>query len=101
MRFIFILAAMCLALAAMTKAQDYDAGSEAYRAGDYATALAEWRPLAEQGDADAQYNLGRMYSQGKGVPQDDAEARLEPSCCMGSRDAYLQYLFEISRIEKV
>ncbi len=42
--------------------------------GDYATALKEWRPLAEQGDAEAQCNLGYMYKGGKGVPQDDAEA---------------------------
>ena len=42
--------------------------------GDYATALQEWRPLAEQGDAHAQFQLGNMYSLGKGVPKDDAEA---------------------------
>ena len=35
------------------------------RAGDYATALQEWRPLAEQGHADAQYNLGIMYEMAK------------------------------------
>ncbi len=38
------------------------------------TALREWRPLAEQGNALAQFNLGLMYMEGKGVPQDDAEA---------------------------
>ena len=32
------------------------------------------RDAAEQGDADAQYNLGAMYVTGRGVPQDDAEA---------------------------
>ncbi len=46
----------------------------AFDRGDYATALREWRPLAEQGDATAQYNLGAMYDKGQGVPQDDAEA---------------------------
>ena len=46
----------------------------AYYRGDYATALREWRPLAEQGNAEAQFNLGVMYSNGYGVPQDDAEA---------------------------
>jgi TPR repeat protein len=30
--------------------------------------------LAEQGDVDAQWNLGRMYGNGRGVPEDDAEA---------------------------
>ena len=32
------------------------------------------RLRAEQGDADAQYNLGVMYGDGEGVPQDDKEA---------------------------
>ena len=36
--------------------------------------LEEWKPLAEQGDADAQFSLGVMYRVGQGVPQDDAEA---------------------------
>ena len=40
---------------------DYNKGWEAYNIGDYATALREWKPLAEQGDAFAQYNLGTMY----------------------------------------
>ena len=38
--------------------------------GDFATALRRWQPLAEQGNADAQYNLGYIYSHGKGVEQD-------------------------------
>ena len=36
--------------------------------------LDELRALAEQGDATAQFNLGIMYDNGRGVPQDDAEA---------------------------
>ena len=32
--------------------------------------ITEIRRQAEQGDADAQFNIGRMYSQGRGVPQD-------------------------------
>ena len=38
------------------------------------TALREWRPLAEQGNANAQFFLGVMYDKGRGVPQDDATA---------------------------
>ncbi len=53
---------------------DFNAGVAAYKKGDYATALREFRPLAERGDAKAQYALGVMYRNGKGVPQDDAEA---------------------------
>ena len=55
-------------------AQDLMKGYDAFEAGDYATALQEWRPLAEQGDADAQYFLGVMYKNGQGVPQDYAES---------------------------
>jgi TPR repeat protein len=58
----------------MPAAAGFYEGLQAYSAGDYATALKEWRPLAEQGDAGAQFNLGVMYSQGRGVPQDYAEA---------------------------
>ncbi len=53
---------------------DFQAGVEAYQRGDYATALTEFRPVAQQGDAQAQNILGFMYSKGQGVPQDDAEA---------------------------
>ena len=52
----------------------FENGLDAYNTGDYATALRLWRPLAEQGHADAQYNLGVMYDQGQGVPQDYVQA---------------------------
>ena len=55
-------------------AQDYQKGWDAHNAGDYATAIQEWTPLAEAGDASAQSNLGYMYENGYGVPQDYAEA---------------------------
>lgn len=51
-------------------AQDFDDGMAAYRGGDFQRALREWRPLAEQGHAEAQRNLGVMYLNGQGVPQD-------------------------------
>ncbi len=54
----------------------FDEAVAAYRRGDYATALREFRPLAEQGNADAQFNLGIMYYTGKGVPQDYVQALL-------------------------
>ena len=49
---------------------DFAKGLDAAGRGDYATALEEWRPLAEQGNADAQYKLGTMYRHGEGVTQD-------------------------------
>ena len=47
---------------------------QAYQKGRYAAALQLARPLAEQGDARAQFLLGLMYAKGQGVPQDPGEA---------------------------
>ena len=44
-----------------TTAGNFQKGLNAYNKGDYATALLEWKPLAAQGDAPAQANLGGMY----------------------------------------
>lgn len=70
-----LVVALTLALAPVPGiAQSFLAGSHAYDSRDYATALRELRPLAEQGDVRAQNNLGVMYENGHGVPQDHAEA---------------------------
>ena len=61
-------------LSTQMSAQEIDKGYEAYNDGDYATALQEWKPLAEQGYAFAQYNLGILYEYGNGVPKDYVEA---------------------------
>jgi len=52
----------------------FEDGVAATLKGDYATAMRLWRPLADQGVASAQYNLGVMYANGQGVPQDYAAA---------------------------
>ena len=65
---------LLLGSVSVATAQNFQKGFDAYNAGDYQTALREWRPLAEQGDAAAQYNLALMYTNGQGVPQDYAEA---------------------------
>ena len=49
-------------------------GTRAYEQDDFAAALEAWHPLAEQGDARAQTSLAHIYADGKGVPQNDAEA---------------------------
>lgn len=46
----------------------------AYDRGDYKGALKILKPMADQGDATAQFNLGVMYAEGEGVPQDYKEA---------------------------
>jgi len=50
---------------------DFQKGIDASNRGDYVTALQEWKPLAEQGNAFAQFSLGTLYDRGKGVPQND------------------------------
>ena len=72
-------------------AQDLDAGLKAAQAGDFQTALKEWKPLADQGDADAQYNLGLMYADGEGVPEDDAEAARWYRLAADQGDAFAQH----------
>ncbi len=53
---------------------DFHVGVEAWGRGKYETPLKEFRLLAEQGHTEAQMNLGIMYSQGQGVPQDSVQA---------------------------
>ena len=54
----------------VSESGDYQKGETAYSSGDYATAVREWKPLAKQGHAKSQYNLGVMYRDGQGVTQD-------------------------------
>ncbi|MDB4130403.1 hypothetical protein N9581_01710, partial [Amylibacter sp.] len=69
-RITLILATVLSLVFTQVTAQDLNKGYEAYKLGDYSTALKEWKPLAEQGDANAQNNLGVMYDKGIGVLQD-------------------------------
>ena len=46
----------------------------AYQRGDYVKVMRLFRPLADQGDATAQNNLGVMYRDGSGVSRDCAQA---------------------------
>ena len=63
-------------------------GVNAAQSGDYATALAELTPLAAHGNAIAQYNLGRMYYFGQGVPRDldQAISLFRESAAQGNSD---------------
>ncbi|MGH7216372.1 MAG: tetratricopeptide repeat protein [Nitrospiraceae bacterium] len=81
-----VLSFICLSAPAWA---DFKAGIDAHQRGDYATALREWKPLAEQGDALAQYNLGLLYDNGRGVQKDYAQARqwYEKAAAQGRADA--------------
>jgi hypothetical protein len=56
------------------QAQTFEQSLAAYERKDYRTAFTGFKKLAEQGDADAQYNLGFMFANGRGVPKDDRQA---------------------------
>ena len=70
--------AICLSLALLVAlpatAQDFQKGLAAHKRGDYAAAFKQWWPLAARGIVAAQFNLGLMYAQGQGVPQDYGKA---------------------------
>lgn len=67
-----LTAAICLTIALLlgsagvSWSADFEKGVTAYESGDYATALREWTPLAEQGDVYAQFNLGVINRTGTG-----------------------------------
>ena len=58
----------------MSKKDDFQDATDAYKRKDYETAYKLILQLAEQGNANAQFNLGIMYEHGQGVPQDYKEA---------------------------
>jgi len=71
------LAALLLATAAPVWADNttqFKQALTAYQAGNYEQAFHLWQPLAQQGDAEAQFNLGVMYENGQGVTQDYRQA---------------------------
>ena len=90
-RITLILATLLSLIFTQVSAQDYNKGFEAYKAGDYATALQEWKPLAEQGKASAQANLGFMYDAGQGVLRDYSEAVKWFRLSAEQGDAYAQF----------
>ena len=63
-----------LALCVGSSRADFIDGLVAYDGGDYETVLAEWRPLAEAGDPEAQVALAGLYLTGTGVAADPGEA---------------------------
>ena len=63
-------AALLMTGAAVPALADVKAGIDAWQAGKFEAAVGEWRPLADKGDADAQFNMGQAYKLGRGVPTD-------------------------------
>ena len=69
-----LIVAFALALSLLSpgavRGADLEKALDALLNKDYETALRELQPLAGQGDAEAQFNLGIMYANGDGVPRD-------------------------------
>ncbi|MBN9491463.1 MAG: sel1 repeat family protein [Alphaproteobacteria bacterium] len=78
MRFKLLISFALVVAAVAAQAQPLEermrTAAAAYEHKDYATAVAIWRPLAEQGNAEAQTLLGAMYWSGDGLPRNHAEA---------------------------
>ncbi len=68
-----LLPILCLTIAVLLGSAgegwsaDFQKGLDAAKRGDFTAVLREWKPIAEQGNVDAQYNLGVMYDNGEGV----------------------------------
>lgn len=80
-----------IASQAPVDAQNFEKGLTAARAGDFGVALAEWRPLAESGHVEAQFNLGAIYEAGLGVSKDPEEAAGWYAQAAGKGHAKAQY----------
>ena len=77
-----LTAILCLAAAAFLGSagkgwnEDYHKGWDELYRGEYATALKSFTLSAEQGNSYAQYSLGYMYENGRGVIQDNIRAHM-------------------------
>ncbi len=91
MKRLLVVAAFVVGLVMPACGQDFGAGKAAYDRGDYAAALREWKPLAEQGDANAQNNFGSMYYYGLGLPRDYIQAVAWYRRAAEQGDAFAQF----------
>jgi cell division protein FtsN len=99
-----LLAGLAL-VSAMPAQADVKAGVDAWAAGDFARAVAEWKGPAARGDADALFNLAQAYRLGRGVPEDlkQAEALYASAAAKGhikAADNYGLLLFQDGRREQ-
>ncbi|HVO88693.1 MAG TPA: tetratricopeptide repeat protein [Casimicrobiaceae bacterium] len=92
-RFCLWLAAGLLlaSLATRVAADALEDAMTAYREQDYDKAVELFRPLAENGNANAQYMLGTCYIEGKGVKPDDKTAVMWFQRAANQGDARAQY----------
>ncbi|HTD03779.1 tetratricopeptide repeat protein [Undibacterium sp.] len=73
MKRLFALLALTIGLNSFAQAGLVE-GLAAIKAKDYAEGFKQLSPIAEQGDLEAQHNLGRLYAYGLGTPKDGTKA---------------------------
>jgi len=71
---VWLIVGLMICCGPVARAGPFEDVTAAYQRGDYATVLKLLHPLADRGNAVAQFDLGAMYAIGKGVPQDFREA---------------------------
>lgn len=71
---IIIVLLFSFLLGVSSYSEDFNKGLDAYNKGDFVTAFNEWKPLAEDGDANLQFAIGWLYANGKGIDRDYKEA---------------------------
>jgi TPR repeat protein len=91
LRRFLVYASTILLCAGLSSGADLASAKHAYEEQDYATAFKELAPLAERGNAEAQFLLGKMYWNGQGVLRDNGEAIkwLKASATQGNANAQL------------
>ena len=98
-----LLSILCLTLAVLLGSagegwnEDYHTGWDELYRGEYATALKSFTLSAEQGDAYAQYSLGYMYENGRGVVQDNVYAHMWYNISASSEEKSINLFAEMER----
>lgn len=91
-----ILVTLVTLLPCTAIAGQFEDGVAAARLGDHQRAFELWHPLAEQGNASSQFNVGLMYEHGEGAPQNDVEAI--KWYLMAARQGYVRAQVSVARM---
>jgi TPR repeat protein len=69
-----LIVVLLILIPVFVSADDFQDGQNAYRRGEYRTAFEKFKPLAEQGNPQAQWLLSALYARGMGVARDYVQA---------------------------
>lgn len=102
--FLIACASICVVNSGSANAQGFDKGFAAYMVGAYSTAFKFWHERAANGSVTAQSNLGFMYENGYGTPQDFVSAHKWYNIAASNgdvtaRDSRLRLTDEMSKLQ--